>query len=480
MTTANPQFADVLHAAYETAVSYLSNLDRSSAAATTDLQTLRNKLGRELNQQSLPPEQVVGELAADVEGGILGSAGGRFFGWVIGGSLPAALAADWLTAAWDQNACLYATGPAAAVVEEVAGGWLKQILGLPENASFALVTGCQMAHVTCLAAARHALLAKLGWNVEQRGLWGAPPIRILANGQRHGTVDRAIRLLGMGREQIVDLSTDALGRVQPARLKAELQQSPASPAIVVLAAGDINTGAYDPFDDLIPIARSYGAWVHVDGAFGLWAAASEKYRHVLKGVEDADSWATDGHKWLNVPHDCGYAFVAHPEAHRASMSHRASYVTYDSDARDEMDWNPEWSRRARGFPTYAALRQLGREGVASLIERCCTFTHSLVMRIGQLPGAEILCEPTINQGLVRFLDPKPGAQESDHARRTDEVIAAVLETGEAFFTGSNWNGHRVMRVSLCNWQTTEGDVDRAAGAVARVLEDRMKVLSHQG
>jgi glutamate/tyrosine decarboxylase-like PLP-dependent enzyme len=444
-------------------------------AATVDINTLRSRLGKVLTQQSLPPEQVIDELVADVEGGILGSAGGRFWGWVIGGSLPAALAADWLTATWDQNAALYSTGPAAAVVEEVAGGWLKQILGLPESASFGLVSGCQMAHATCLAAARHGILARQDWDVEQLGLWGAPPIRILANSQRHGSIERAVRLLGMGSRQIVDLPVDDLGRVLPEGLSEELKRFPAAPAIVVLQAGDINTGSCDPFDVLLPIAREHEAWVHVDGAFGLWAAASPQLKHLVKGVEGADSWATDGHKWLNVPFDCGYAFVAHPEAHQAALSHRASYLTFDADARDQIDWNPEYSRRARGFPTYAALRQLGLDGVSSLVERCCIHARSLVTRIGQLPGAEILCVPTINQGLVRFLDPRPDATEFDHAKWTDEIIAAILATGEAFFTGANWKGHRVMRVSVCNWQTCESDVDRAVNAVAKVLKQNTRL-----
>ncbi len=462
-------FHQPLEAASRLALSYLDRLDRLPVAPTVGLDELRGRLARPLNDAGTPPAQVITELAADVEGGILGSAGGRFFGWVLGGSLPAALAADWLTAAWDQNAGLYAAGPAAAIVEEVSGAWLKEIFGLPPTASFALVTGCQMAHVTCLAAARHAVLQKHGWDVEERGLFGAPPIRLLSSSERHGTFERAVRLLGLGLQQVAYLPADQQGRLRQDALEEAFRSDPQAPTIVLLQAGDVNIGAYDSFQTLIPVAKKYGAWVHVDGAFGLWAAASPLFRHLVAGVDAADSWATDGHKWLNVPYDCGYAFVAHPDAHRASMSYRAPYLTHASKARDQMDWTPEWSRRARGFPTYAALRQLGRNGVAELVERCCHHAHSLVTRIGSLHGAEMLWEPVVNQGLVRFPDPQPGASDADHDRRTDAVIAAILETGEAFFGGTTWRGRRAMRVSVSNWQTSAQDVDRAVNAIAGVL-----------
>jgi len=426
-------------------------------------------LSKPLSNQSVPPDQVIADLVRDVEGGLLGSAGGRFFGWVIGGSLPAALAADWLTGAWDQNAALYACGPAAAVVEEVAGRWLKEILGLPGHASFSFVSGCQMAHATCLAAARHALLVERGWDVERQGLYGAPPIRILASEQRHGSIERSVRLLGLGLDQLVYLPSDSYDRLEHAALERALEDASSSLTILLLQAGDINIGAFDEFENLIPIAKRHGAWVHVDGAFGLWAAASPQHRHLVKGVAAADSWATDGHKWLNVPFDCGYAFIAHPAAHRAAMSQRAAYLTHDEVARDEIDWNPEWSRRARGFPTYAALRQLGRDGIAAMIARCCRHAHTLVMRIGNLPGAEMIWEPVINQGLVRFLDPSPCATEKDHDQRTDEIIAAIVSSGEAFFGGTTWRGRRAMRVSVCNWQTSDRDVKRAVRSVASVL-----------
>ena len=469
MATPNSVLRACLEAAFLQSIDHLENLDRRSVAATASLDTLRQRLSKTLTEDGTAPDQVIKELVEDVAGGIVGAASGRYFAGVIGGALPAALAADWLASAWDQNAVLYATGPAAAIAEEATGAWLKEIFGLPGGASFALVTGCQMAHATCLAAARHALLRKRGWDVEQRGLFGAPPIRILSGQERHGSTGRAIRLLGLGLDQILDLPTDDKGRLRGDALEQTLADHPDLPTLVLTQAGEINTGAYDPFETIISIAHRYGAWVHVDGAIGLWAAASPKHRHLVRGVGQADSWATDGHKWLNVPYDCGYAFVADAEAQRASMAHRAPYLTHDAQARDPMDWTPEWSRRARAFPTYAALRQLGRAGLADLVERCSRYAHSLVTRIGQLPGAEMLWEPVINQGLVRFLDPRPGATEQDHDRRTDEVIEAICATGEAVFGGTTWRGRRAMRVSVSNWRTSEKDVERVVKAVAGLL-----------
>ena len=470
-------FATPLSAALNHALSHLDSLDASSVAATADLATLRQRLDLPLNEAGLEPAEVVSDLVGGVEGGILGSAGGRFFGWVIGGSLPAALAADWLTSAWDQNAGLYACGPAAAVVEETAGRWLKEVLHLPASASFALVTGCQMAHVTCLAAARHALLERRGWNVEQEGLSGSPAIRILTSSEKHGSTTRAVRLLGLGEKHIVDLPVDAEGRLLATALRDALESNPEAPTIVVLQAGDLNIGAFDDFVTLIPLAHKHGAWVHIDGAFGLWAAASPCFRHYLEGADQADSWTTDGHKWLNVPYDCGYAFVADPAAHRAAMSTRAVYLTHAQDARDQLDWNPEFSRRGRGFATYAALRQLGTTGIADLIDRTCAHAHALVSGIGSLPGAEIVWEPCINQGLVRFLDPSPAAGAEAHDRFTDRMIEKILTSGEAFFTGTTWRGRRAMRVSVCNWQTSPHDVERIRRSVAKLLEQEHVAVS---
>ena len=462
-------YHEALGVAVERALAHLENLDRAPVGAVVDAATLRARLAKPLAHEGLPPEQVINELADDVRGGIIGSAGGRFYGWVIGGSVPAALGTDWLTSAWDQNAALYATSPAAAVVEEVAGAWLKEILGLPPQATFALVGGCQMAHVTCLVAARNALLAARGWDVEKHGLAGAPRIRILTCGTRHGSFERAVRLVGLGSSSIVCLPGDSGDRLLPAALEQALAADASAPTIVLLQAGDVNIGAFDPFETLIPLAKRHGAWVHVDGAFGLWTAACPRLSHFVRGVSEADSWATDGHKWLNVPFDSGYAFIANAEAHRAAMSHRAPYLVFGSDARDQMDWAPAWSSRARGFATYAALRQLGRRGIADLVDRCCRHAHAIVMGIAALRGAELVWEPQINQGLVRFLDSAPGATEKDHDRRTDQVIAAINSTGEALFGGTTWRGKRAMRVSVSCWQTSESDVERTIRAAERAL-----------
>ena len=469
MPPTNLTFREPLQAAVRHALAHIENLDALPVAATASLETLRARLARPLVDDGAPPEQVVEDLVSDSAGGIVASAGGRFYSWVIGGSVPAALAADWLTSAWDQNAGLYAAGPAAALVEEIAGEWLKDLLGIPAAASFAFVTGCQLAHVTCLAAARHAVLERRGWDVEARGLCGAPAIRLFASRERHGSVKRAVRLLGMGSDNLIGLDTDDQGRLDPQALERALAAwhvtDPNSPAIVILQAGELNTGVFDPFDQLIPIAKRYRAWVHVDGAFGLWANASPRFRHLCAGAGAADSWATDGHKWLNVPYDCGYAFVADPDAQRAAMSYQASYWVFERTVREQIDWNPEWSRRARGFATYAAIRQLGRSGIAGTVERCCDCARALTLGIGRLPGAEVLWEPVLNQGLVRFLDPAG----KDHDRRTDEVIAAILASGEAFFGGVTWRGMRAMRISLCNWMTSERDVERVIRAVGQTL-----------
>jgi glutamate/tyrosine decarboxylase-like PLP-dependent enzyme len=452
--------------AHRAASAWIDGLDERPVAARATSQELTATFRGPLPETGSRPEEVIAWLTQNASDGMLGSASGRFFAWVIGGAVESALAADWMVATWDQNAALYACGPAAAVIEEVAGEWIKELLGLPREASFAFTTGCQLAHMTGLAAARHALLRRAQWDVETDGMFGAPPITIMTNDQKHGSVERAARYLGFGRRALLPLPTDTSDRIAPATLTKALSER-SGPTIVVLNAADLNIGACDPFAELVPIAHEAGAWVHVDGAFGLFAQASRKHRHHLNGVELADSWATDGHKWLNVPFDCGIAIIRDRDAHRAAMTLSASYIAPESSARDQIDWNPEWSRRARGIPVYAALKEMGRQGVEAMIDRCCAHCEALVSGIGALPGAQILHPARLNQGLVRFQRDGQTPEQSDAF--TDETIQKINSTGEAFFSGTTWRGQRAMRVSVVNWRTNSRDVERAIEATRTVL-----------
>lgn len=409
-------------------------------------------------------EQVIDELADDAAGGILGSTNGRVFGWVVGGTLAAAPAADWLAAAWDQNAASNLTAPAEPIVAEVCGDWVKQPLGIPPLASFAVVTGCQMAHTTAFAAARHKLLRDRGCNVEETGLAAAPALRVLTTENRHESVVRVVRLLGIGSNAITTVPADNPGGMDTAAPERIMRTRADAPTIVCLQAGDLNTGVFDPFAQSCRIAHAHGAWVHGDGAFGLWAATSEKYRHRLDGAAQADSWATDGHEWLNLPFDCGLVFVAHSSAHRAAFAQDASHSVPAERVRNQKDWHPEWSRRARGFAVYVAIRALGRSGIAGIVGHCCAHATYLTESIGGLAGAQIVARPVINQGLVRFLVP-----DGNHARRTEAVISRIQAGGVAWFGGATWRGMRVMRISVCNWMTTEHDVNATVACVRAAI-----------
>ncbi len=450
---------------------YLDQVDTRSVAATATRETLMSRFDIPLGHRGIPAARVVDELALAAEGGQLGTGSARFFAWVIGGALPSALAAEWLVTAWDQNAVIYATSPVSSVVEEVAGKWLLDLLRLPASASFAFTTGCQMAHFTALAAARDQVLCAEGWDVGVQGLAGSPPIRVLASALRHVSLDRALRYLGIGSSQLVVLPVDEDGLIRPAVLEAALQAG-SGPTFVCLNGGDLNTAAFDPYRTLVPLAHAHGAWVHVDGAFGLFARASERFASLVDGMDLADSWATDCHKWLNVPQDCGFAAIRHPEPHRRALTIRDSYFVGEQAARDQIDWTPEWSRRARAFGAYAAMRELGREGVAGLIERNSAQCAALVGGIAALPGVEVVSPARLNQGLVRFLDSRPGATAADHDARTDSVIDAINRGGEAMFGGVTWGGRRAMRVCVVNWQTDDVAVSRTIAAVARAVEGR--------
>ena len=443
----------------EIAADFLDTLDERAIRPRAGVEELRAALGESLPEGPTDPRAVVEALAEAAEPGVVGIASGRYFGFVIGGGLPAALAADWLTSTWDQNAGLVVCGPSAAVVEEVAGEWLKDLLGIPATASFSFVTGCQMAHVTCLAAARHAVLERADWDVERHGLAGSPPIRIVAGNRRHVTIDRALRLLGFGSDATNRVDVDSEGRMRVAALEAALKEGD-GPAIVCAQAGEVNTGAFDPFDRIAELCGDAGAWLHADGAFGMWAAASPRLRHLTAGIERADSWATDAHKWLNVPYDSGLAFVAHPEAHRSAMRLTADYLVADPDAaRDQMDWTPEFSRRARGFAVYAALRSLGRSGVADLVEASCARAQQFAAAIGRVEGSEVVNDVVLNQVLFRFEDD----------RTTDALLRSVQESGEAWMSGTIWDGRPAIRLSVSNWRTTESDIERTVAAFESAL-----------
>lgn len=458
---------DPLQRAVAHAREWLDSLGTGPAGATATAAQLRQALGGPLPEAPGDASGIIDALAANARAGLNANTGGRFYGWVMSGGLPGALAADWLVSAWDQNTGLFSVAPAASMIEEIAGGWLKELFDLPRDASFAFTTGCQLAHVVCLAAARHRVLADRGWNVERQGLSGAPPVRILTSDNRHKSIDAAVRYLGLGQDSLVNVTTGPLGEMLPGALEAELASSPA-PIIVCLNAADLNVGTFDDFAALVPVAKRAGAWVHVDGAFGLFARVSPALRSLTDGIDAADSWATDGHKWLNVPYDCGIAIVRDTEAHRAAMSMDAAYLSPSGEARDPNDWNLELSRRARAIPVYVALQELGRQGVADLVERCCRHCRSIIEGIGALPGARALNAPQLNQGLVRF--ERASCSEAENDRYTDEVIARINASGEAFFSGTTWQGRRAMRVSVVSWRTTETDVARAIAAAKAALD----------
>jgi glutamate/tyrosine decarboxylase-like PLP-dependent enzyme len=443
----------------ELAADFVDSLDTRRVFPATSVDELGATLGGPLPERGADALEVVEELVRDADAGVVASAGARYFGFVIGGAVPAALAADWLASTWDQCAGMGVLGPSAMVAEQVAGDWLKELLGVPEHASFAFTTGCQTAHVTALAAARHAVLERAGWDVAADGLAGSPRISVVAGANRHVTLDRALRLLGIGAGQITVVADDERGRMEAQALERALDDVD-GPAIVCAQAGEVNTGAFDPLAEAADLAAAKGAWLHVDGAFGMWAAASPSLAHLVAGVERADSWATDAHKWLNVPYDCGVAFCAHPDAHRAAMSFGAAYlVEAGAWQRDAIDWTPESSRRARGLPVYAALRSLGRSGVAELVDRCCALAQRFAAGLAGLPGAAVLNDVVLNQVLFRFEDDET----------TTGALARVQASGEAWMGGTTWDGRPAIRLSVSNWRTTDADIDRTLAAFAAAL-----------
>ncbi len=456
---------DALRLAFESSLAFREGLASRPVGASATLESLRATLGRPLDEAGEPAAQVLADLVKHADPGLLAEPGPRYFGFVIGGSSEAAMGADWLTSAWDQNSGLYATSPALAVVEETCARWLLELLGLPPESGVGFVTGCQMAHFTCLAAARHELLRRVGWDVEQEGLQGSPRLNIVVGEEVHVTVPRALRFLGLGAGRMIRIPVDGQGRMLASELAKTLQHLE-GPTLVCAQVGNVNTGAMDPLDSIAEVCAMRGAWLHVDGAFGLWAAAVPGMRGALRGVERADSWATDAHKWLNVPYDSGLAIVRDPAAHRAAMTVSAAYLIQQTGeaARDAVDWVPEFSRRGRGFPIYAQLRTLGRSGVAELIARSCALARRAAEGLAAIPGATVLNEVVLNQVLVRFTP--PGGGEADAFTR--RVVEGVQAEGTCWLSGSTWHGMGVMRVSISGQDTTEDDIDRSVAAIRKV------------
>jgi glutamate/tyrosine decarboxylase-like PLP-dependent enzyme len=450
----------VLEQAHGLARNYLRSLDARHVGATGSLQELRGLAMKPLTDNGVEALQVISELNAVAESGVTASAGPRYFGFVIGGSYPVALGADWLVSTWDQNPGIYATSPFSAVVEEVAAAYVLDVLDLPAQSTVGFTTGCQMASFTALAAARHKVLADAGWDVEADGLQGAPPVNIVMGSEAHVTIHTALRYLGFGLRHAKVVDSDAQGRMIAAKLAHTLRGCE-GPTIVCAQAGNVNSGAFDPLDEIAALTNDRGAWLHVDGAFGLWARASARLAPLARGIEQADSWATDAHKWLNVPYDCGIVIVKHGDAHRDSMAVRAAYLEHAAHAeRDELEYVPEFSRRGRSIPVYATLRHLGRGGVAGLVERCCSHARLFASLLGAETGIAILNEVVLNQVLVRFGD-------SDEVTRA--VIARVQEEGTCWLGGTTWHGLAAMRISVSNWSTSEDDVRRSAQAISKAF-----------
>jgi glutamate/tyrosine decarboxylase-like PLP-dependent enzyme len=457
----------VIAAAIGPATRYLQSLPERPVYRPADPDEIRELIGGPLPEHGSKPEEVVAAIARDLEPFVAAHASGRYFGFVIGGLHPASYGAELLAATWDQNAGLYAAAPGVAVAEEVAAGWVLDLLDLPPDAAIGFVTGGQMANFTCLAAARHHVLREAGWDAEADGLQGAPKIHVLVKTEKHSTIPRALRFLGLGDSAAIEVASDDQSRIDPAALEQALANLD-GPTIVCLESANVNTGSFDPFGEVADIAdrhreRGNPTWVHVDGAVGLWARASTTKAHLAAGLERLDSWSTDAHKLLNVSYDSGIAVSRHAASHRAAMSIHASYlIQSDGSARDQLDWNPEFSRRARGLAVYATLRSLGRSGVADLVDRTCSLARRFADRLAASGRAEVMNEVVFNQVLVRWL-----AADGDHDAFNDAMVAAIQADGTGFFSGTTWGGMRLMRISVADWATDESDVDRVVEALLR-------------
>ncbi len=463
-------WAASLQAAATAAIDHLERLDELPVGARTEPDAMLARAQEPLPRTGTPAADVVADLLTTVEGGLTAMNSPRFFGWVIGGSTPAGIAADWLVAAWEQNTVLVEATPATAVLEQVTAEWCRELLALPASTTIGFVTGGQMANFSGLAAARDGVLAAVGWDVEADGLQGAPRVEVIAGQECHATVPRALRYLGLGARTATLVDADDQGRMRPEALDAALEHQP-GPVVVVVQAGNVNSGAVDPLAEIMDVVDRHRAddprrvWVHVDGAFGLWAAASPARRHLLAGHDRCDSWATDAHKWLNVPYDCGLVAVRHPEVHRRALGIRASYLPAGlPHLRHPLDVTPEFSRRARALPVYATIRELGAVGIAAMVDRCCDHAQRFATRLAAAEGVTVANDVVLNQVVVGFSDPAGARDDDAHTR---DVADRIWQDGTCVATPTTWQGRAGLRISVSNWRTTEADVDASVEAILR-------------
>lgn len=447
----------------EIATEFVCHANERPVAKVVTPASLQSVLGSALPDEGEPADTVINNLNQHVQPGLVASNAGRYFGFVVGAAWPVSIAADWLVSAWDQNAGFYVLSPAAAVIEKVTAGWIKNLLGLPDESAVGFVTGCQMANLMALASARQSVLDRVGWDVALQGLHGAPRLRVLTSAEAHGTIDRALAVLGVGADTAHRIPCDDQGRLDVTFLRDMLMEADnPQPTIVAAQAGNVDTGSFDRFQDIAETCRKHDAWLHVDGAFGLWAAASRKHRHLTEGIHLADSWATDAHKWLNVPYDSGIVIVRDGDALVRSTRYRGDYLVRTQEIADPCTFTPESSRRARAIPIYAALRFLGKTGVESLVDRCCA-NATLMAQLLSEGGLQVLNDVVLNQVLFRC--PTPHDDKAFH----DRLIGRIQRDGTCWLGGTTRQGRPAMRISVCSFQTSREDIERSAGAILRCL-----------
>lgn len=455
-------------------IKYFELLQDIPIGVTSSIEELKSSVDSDLPNDGEDPEIALNKLISSVKKGLIHSQNPRYFGFVIGGSTPTSIAADWLTSVWDQNAQVFDTSPAASIIEDIVANWILELLKLPKELSVGFLTGAQMANFTALNVARNAMLEKHGWDIELNGLQGSPNFNILVGESCHGTIHSAIRMMGLGKKNIKSISSDFQGRINIDSLKNELNNC-SGPTIICAQAGNVNTGCFDSFEEIIPLAKKHGAWVHIDGAFGLWARTSPKYFHLVTGIEKADSWTVDAHKWLNVSYDSGIVIIRDSKNHYKLKTIQCSYAGQHSEEhRDGSQWVPENSRRARGFVLYAALRNLGRDGVRNIVENSCSLATEFAQQLEKLPNVHVLNNVVLNQVLFRV----ESESNCDTNSFNNNICEHIQKEGLAWIGTTRWQGKIAMRISVSNWLTTKADVDKTIRSIRNSIEKELQIINN--